>query len=301
MLAMVEWARARNAAGAGRVEIVGYDMQDPRMVIDSVLAFLARRDPGFHAAADSAYGPMREAWRVAGYPQRPDSVIQPWLQATDRVRQHLRQRRAQYLASARTAADTAGVAWALQNAEVAYQSASLGDETPGSVRDSAMAANLVWSLAQRPAGTRAIVWAHNYHISRLPGAMGRYLERILPGQVRAFGITGATGEYAAASSWSRLSAERRYSAFPIIPSSPPASSVASVLMDAGWPAAVVDLREARTSPQGAWLMTPRPVLAIGGMAADYIYNEEPLPDAYDFLLFVARTTPSRSLAESPVR
>ncbi|HEX2723960.1 MAG TPA: erythromycin esterase family protein, partial [Gemmatimonadaceae bacterium] len=237
---------------------------------------------------------LAAAWSIQGIPPEPDSSVRVWQASTDRVRQHVRGRQAAYLARAQSAADSAEVTWALQNAELIYQSASFGDESPSAVRDSAMAANIAWAMSQRP-GARGVIWAHNFHVSRQPGTMGSFLERMLPGEVKIFALTGAQGEYTAASSFSSSYAARQYEAFPIMPASPPAGSVASVLVQGGWPVAVVDLREAPTSPAAAWLREPRPFLSVGGMAMDYSYSLEALPGAYDFLLFVRSTTPSRGL------
>jgi erythromycin esterase-like protein len=114
--ALVEWMRAYNASGRGRVEFAGYDMQDPRLPVDSVKAFLGRIDRAFLPAADSAYSDMRAAWEAGAYPQRPDSVIRRWRERADHVRTHLAAHCDAYL----RAGDTAAVEWAIQNAEVAW-------------------------------------------------------------------------------------------------------------------------------------------------------------------------------------
>jgi erythromycin esterase len=295
VLALVEWARAWNASGRGRVEMVGYDMQDPRLPMDSVLAFLARRDPGFSAAADSAYRSLRVAWLPGPYPPRPDSAVAAWSTAARRVREHLAARRGDYLAAAASAADSAEVAWALQNAEVVVQAASLGDNSPSSVRDSAMAANLAWALAQRPADTRAVVWAHNSHVARAPGWMGGYLERLLPGQVRVVALSTAGGQYGADNIWSRDTRLRTSGVFPITPRDPPRASAAATLVRMQHPVLLVDLRPAREEADGRWLMERRPFLGIGGRAVDYGYYLVPAAEYFDALLFVRDTSPTRRL------
>lgn len=295
VLAMIEWLRAWNASGQGRVEVIGYDMQDPRLPIDSVLAFLARSDPGFAAAAERAYAAMRTAWLPGPYPARPDSVVATWSAEADRVRRHVRERAPAYLAGARTAADSAAVAWALQNAEVAYQSATLGDAGPLRLRDSAMAANARWALEQRPAGTRAVIWAHNSHVSRTPEWMGAFLDALLPGQVRVFGFTAAEGEYGASSTWARQAGARTMGTYRIAPATPPSGSVAAELFALDAPLLMVDLRGAGAAAEGAWLMEPRPFLDIGGRATDYGYFPARLARDYDALIYVRSTTAARPL------
>jgi erythromycin esterase len=295
VMALVEWARAWNAAGRGRVEMGGYDMQDPRLPMDSVLADRARRDPSFSVTAASAYHDMRQAWLPGPYPARPDSVVRAWSAAARRVRDHLVAGREGYLAGARSASDSAEIAWALQNAEVTLQSASLGDNSPSAVRDSAMAANIAWALAQRPAGTRAVVWAHNSHVARAPGWMGGYLDRLLPGQVRVVALTTAGGVYSAENIWARDVRLRSSGVFPITPRDPPRSSAAAILMRMPHPLLLVDLSEAREAVRGQWLSEPRPFLGIGGRAVDYGYYLTPIAQQFDGLIFIRETTATRRL------
>jgi erythromycin esterase len=295
VLAMIEWLRAWNASGQGRVEVVGYDMQDPRLPMDSVLAFLARGDPRLAALADSAYAPMRTAWLPGPYPDQPDSVARAWSAAADGVRRQMVERAPAWLAAARTAADSAAVAWALQNAEVTYQSATLGTASPNRLRDSAMAANIRWTLAQRPAGTRAAVWAHNIHVSRTPEWMGAFLDGMLPGQVRVFGFTTAQGEYSAASTFSRDARLRTYSVFPIVPVPPPTGGVGAELFALDAPLLMVDMRGAGEAAEGRWMMEARPSLSIGAAALDYGYYPERLARDYDVLIYVRSTTAARPL------
>jgi erythromycin esterase len=295
VLAMVEWLRARNASGKRPVEVIGYDMQDPRLPMDSVLAFLRRSDPAFVTAADSAYAAMRTAWLPGPYPDRPDSTVRAWQASAEVVRRHLAARAPAYLERARSRQDSASVAWALQNAEVAYQASSLGNSSHFRVRDSAMAANVRWSLAQRPAGTRAVVWAHNSHVSRAPDWMGAYLERLLPGQVRVFGFTTAQGEYSAFSTWARDTRTRQSGVFRIAPVPPPAGSVAAELFSLAAPLTIVELRGANDAPAGRWLAEPRPFLSIGGRAVDYGYHPARVAREYDALIYVPSTTAARPL------
>ncbi|MEO7966848.1 MAG: erythromycin esterase family protein, partial [Gemmatimonadaceae bacterium] len=56
MEALVEWMRARNAQyPSDQVSFVGYDMQDPSLPIDSVQAFLDRRQPELSASVRAMY------------------------------------------------------------------------------------------------------------------------------------------------------------------------------------------------------------------------------------------------------
>lgn len=293
VLDLVEWARAYNESGAGRLEIVGYDMQDPRLPIDSVRAFLGRADPRFAPAADSAYRGFAEAWNARAYPNLGDSAFAGWERGAERVRRHVDARSGAYLAAARTGADTAAVRWAVKNAAVAHDASRLRPDMDSRVRrDSAMAVNALWHLAQRPAGTRAAIWAHNSHVSRAPTWMGAHLDSALPGSVLVVGFTSAEGTYRAALSSAAAAGERRYGDFAFDPAPP--ASLAHALAETGADYLLVDMRDAADAPDGRWILEERPSLSIGGAAVDYGHVPEKVGLYYDVLVVIRRTTAARA-------
>jgi len=54
VLEMIQWMRAFNASGNGRVEFTGFDMQTPGVALRNVMAFVAQRDPGYVSALQSS-------------------------------------------------------------------------------------------------------------------------------------------------------------------------------------------------------------------------------------------------------
>jgi len=286
--ALVDWIRAYNASGRGRVEFIGYDMQDPRLPVDSVLAFLRVAEPAYLAVADSSYAGMRAAWEADAYPQRPDSVVRLWRAGAARVRTHLLERRDAYL----HAADTASVEWALQNADVAWQAAELQGTGSTRMRDSAMAANLEWAMRRRP-GSRAIVWAHNAHVSRLEPAMGWWLARAHPADMRVIGLTTWGGRYRAARDRTQDPRTRVFVPVEAFPAPP--GSLEHALHRLGMPILIADLRGAADEPGGRWLDQMRPLRLVGWLATDYGFSPTNLARAFDAVLHVDQTTESRLL------
>jgi hypothetical protein len=59
VLAMVEWMRAFNRSGKGRIEFTGFDMQTPDVAMDVVLDFLKRADTERVKAVEAVYTPLR--------------------------------------------------------------------------------------------------------------------------------------------------------------------------------------------------------------------------------------------------
>ncbi len=254
MKAMIQWMRAHNATHpSAMVSFVGYDMQDPSLPIDSVRAFLARREPELLPAADRAYTPYREAWRERAYPQAADSVRQNWRSSAESMWREMSSRAAAWLNSSRSREDTVSVEWALQNANVVRQAAlsavsgRLGD------RDSAMAANIDWILSRRGVGGRVVVWAHNGHVARDPDpklgifggmSMGTYLSARLGEALRVFGLVSYAGQYRA----TMTAADRRFISVESVPA--PVGAIEEVLHGIAArlhsPGLVADLRPARS-------------------------------------------------------
>lgn len=303
MLALVEWMRTYNAEHPDQmVDFVGYDMQDQKPPIDSVRAFLARVDPALSVAADTLYRDYREA--SSGFmPHLPDSTRAAWRHNAEAMWRLLRDHRVTWLAQAATRADTMDIAWAVQNANVVMQAAISNHTLDISDRDSLMAANLDWQLALRPPNTRAVVWAHDMHVSRggdpetsfLRGAtMGAYLSRTHGDDLRVFGLETYDGEYTATASLH----DRRIITAQAFPA--PIGSVEEALHRVaqllGAPLLVTDLRPARIEPGGAWLLERRPIRSIGYAAYDYAFEQMVVvPREFDAVIFIDRSSGSRLL------
>lgn len=304
MKAMIEWMRAHNATHpAAQVSFVGYDMQDPSLPIDSVRAFLSRRDPALLPLAERHYSAYREAWRERAYPQRPDSVRRGWQSGAESMWEEVTRRGPAWLAAAQTRADTAEVEWALQNANVVRQAAlaaltgRLGD------RDSAMAANIQWLLGRNGNAGRVIVWAHNGHVARDPdprlgifggNSMGTYLGATLGASLRVFGLVSYAGTYRATVS----ATDRNFIEVQSVPA--PLGAVEEALhriaVERRVGHLVADLRAGRTDPAGAWLLAPRPTRMIGYAAVDFDWEQMViLPRVFDAVVFIDQATASRGL------
>ena len=287
---LVAWMRTYNASGTGRLEFVGYDMQDPQLPIDSVRAFLARWDPEAATLADTAYRDQREACREVQYPRRPAGVYGRWKQGAQAVYAHVVAREDVY----RVRAGSEAAAWAVQNARVALQSASLSG-SGGSVvmRDSTMAANMVWTLGQRPLGTRAVVWAHNGHVARDPGWMGNFLSQTFGAAYLPIGFATYAGTYTAMKEHQQDTRNRVMAEVEAFPAPP--GSVEEALHRVGFPGFALDLRQATATPEGSWLTVPRAFRSIGGLATDYGFYPTFVARQFDALVFIDQTTAARRL------
>lgn len=303
MLALVEWMRAHNAASPDNtVRFTGFDMQDHRTPFDTLRAFLIRAEPSLVTQLDELLGEYRSqpSWAT---PQLPDTIRSRWHRQAEALFHLIGDRRTVWLARATSTADTSEAEWAVQAANLLRQAAMLNGSLSSPDRDSLLAANLDWTLRTQAPGARAIVWAHDVHVSRggdrqlsfNEGAqMGAFLSRMYGNDYRTFSLLTYEGAYSATRSFSdhRMIEAEAFRA--------PPNSLEGALHALGTPSQgvglVVDLRPARVSDGGEWLRRPRPIRHVGFAAYDYGFElNAVLPLEFDGVVFVARTSASRLL------
>jgi erythromycin esterase len=299
---LIDWMRAHNAGHPqASVRFVGYDMQDHRTPSDTLRAFLDRTEPALLGRFDALSREYRAQQRSAT-PEVADTVRARWAAHADTLWNLVRGRRTAWLASARTPGDTLAAEWAVQSANLLRQAARFNVALSSPERDSLMAANLDWVLRVLAPHQRAVVWAHDVHVSHggdparsfNGGAqMGAYL-RVLGHDYRSLTLLTYAGTYSATRSFTdhrMIEAE----GFP----APPASVEEALHRLARPPGAVgwvVDLRAARAGGGGDWLRRPRPIRHIGYAAYDYGFEfTAVLPLEFDGIVFIDRTTASRLL------
>lgn len=274
VVALVEWMRAYNASGRGRVEFWGFDMQNTSLAADSVRAFLARADPVSVPLVDDAIALAKEGQRAT------EAVA-----AARRVVAHMAANRSAYLARF----DTVQVDWAEQYARIVEQGVARRADRSAS-RDSSMAENVRWIVEHQPAGARIALWAHNGHVARVHGRMGAYLDRMYGTQYRVFGFALGEGEYT-------VRGPRGLGTYASDP--PPPGSVEEALRAVQLPRFVLDVRRASADPRGAWLAEPLPLRSIGSSITPISFFATPVARHFDALVYFDHTTASRRLSFKP--
>jgi len=153
-------------------------------------------------------------------------------------------------------------------------------------RDRFMADNAAWLLDQNP-GAKIVLWAHNGHVGRRPGAMGHYLDQRFGKEQIVIGFATGTGGYTAIGN-AGLGEH--------VLETPPPSSMEWYLTATGLPRAVFDLRRAEEAPDAAaWLTTRIPIKMIGAVAMERQHFAQPVTSMFDLLVWQQETTPARSL------
>lgn len=176
--------------------------------------------------------------------------------------------------------------WAIQNARVVWQGYRMFQRGRAgfTARDSAMADNVEWILGQNP-DAKIILWAHNGHVMRLTGRMGKFLETKYPGEeMFVLGFATSAGEYTAVAGKGSLRSD-----LPL--QDPPADSVEAILGSAGIASFVLDLRgSADDDPASAWARRSRPMRGIGALEQASQFFPSVVATEYDALVYQARTT-----------
>ncbi|MFL6195859.1 MAG: erythromycin esterase family protein [Thermoanaerobaculia bacterium] len=269
VLDMIEWMRRFNQSGKGRVQFTGFDMQYVVVSNRVVRDFLSLADPGFSLEAS----PLLQRMENAFFQRRATAED---IAAAREVFGHLSSRRGEYLARySREKVD-----WAIQNARIGVQNMELW---AGGLRDESMAENVDWILEQNP-GARIVLWAHNGHVSRSPGAMGSYLGARHGKDMVVLGFAFGEGRYNAVRDAFGVI---EWDALP-----PPANSVESFLASPGIPRFILDLRRVPAGGAGAWLRKPKQFRAIGALVARCGMYPHVVTNYFDGLIWIDRTTPS---------
>jgi erythromycin esterase-like protein len=227
----------------------------------------------------------RQSLRIESAPAtrsgvEPAKVAQAWQGVVD----HLERSRPRYADEP----DRVALEWAIVNATVVKDAMdtragrSEGGGGPA-VRDRAMARKVKWILDQGP-GARIVLWAHNGHVQRQPGAMGTFLEEMFPGQMVVLGFATGTGTYRAVSRAGRGVTRHRLAA-------PPPESFEHAFQATGMPRFVLDLRKAvPVSPESGWLAESRPFRHIGAMEMTEQFHPLPIREAFDAVVWIEKTS-----------
>ncbi|HEV7508766.1 MAG TPA: erythromycin esterase family protein [Thermoanaerobaculia bacterium] len=278
VLDMIEWMRAFNQSGRGRIQFMGFDMQYADVAAANVRSFLATVEPGFAAQAgqDLAAAQKVANAEVNGLPS-PIPADQGEAAARN-VFEHMTAQRGAYLSRL----PQVDVDWAIQNARVVLQSV---EAVTGTVsRDQSMADNVGWILDQAPPDSKIVLWAHNAHVGKRPTWMGSYLSQRFGRDLAVLGFAFGQGEYNALGDGS-------LGPRPAVPSLP--GSVEAFLGSPGIPRFIVDLRGIpSSSPAAAWVGKSRLFRSIGAVASRCGFNPTVISSDYDGLIWFSQTSPS---------
>jgi erythromycin esterase len=318
--AMMEWMRAYNATAPPdqKLKFVGFDLQWNREARDTVLAYLKRvvpeRADGFAAltlpqafnASDAEVATSLETVTEAAVGGAPE-VKAAALKKVNEIRTAY-----QELIGFLTVNETkfalktsaAEFADALHSARMVpqYLDAYLVPIPPGpqdlALRDLHMAENMARFVAAEPAGTRFIIWAHNFHVGSpvdSPYRFGARLRALYGAQYYNVGFSFGEGGFQSRS-FAGPKPTRALTGFQVGP--PPEGSLDWYLGQTGSKLFWVDLRHApATGPVAEWARSPLPMRSIGSIYAPEgvagYYSPIVPRQEFDGLFYIDKTTRAR--------
>lgn len=169
------------------------------------------------------------------------------------------------------------MSWAVQYADVVLQSAASA-KAPRA-RDSTMAVNVNWVATHT--GGKVVAWMHNLHARKTDGGVGAFLAAHMPTKdIASVGFALGEGPYLAYG-------QQGLANYPAI--QPPSGSVEYGLRTTGLPLLILDLRRAQSGVP-RWINGPLRMREIGALASDGGFLRAQLNTAFDFLIYVDRST-----------
>ncbi len=297
VLELVEWMRAYNddPAHTTKLRFLGVDCTAPRPGVVEALDYLRGIDPGFASAFDPASLGLSlhsdDNW-TATY-ERYASISSERREAIGRAYEdllgYLRESRADLVR--RSSSDD--FEWALRQVHIGQAAHDLycsgSREEGGVIRDLAMADNLSWIVDEHLPGRRAVVWAHNAHISRAPFTMpdafnGTLVDMVyhvsdrLGDDLVSIAATCHRGDYAAGDGVATGAVAPTDTTY-----------LGGALAEAGEELMLIDLRDVpRGSPAEQWLSRER---RMRGQGVDMVCVPAEAYDAVYFTRTISRTEP----------
>jgi erythromycin esterase len=298
VLEMIEWMREHNAAG-GDVGFYGFDMQFPGMAIWNVEEFVARVDPNsseefnesFSCLVPYANGPRGNPSAGSGYAELPRTTRDACYSDLVQVGTTLTSRRDAYIA----ASSENDFELAARSARVVQQYEELHSGRQS--RDVSMAENAIWLLDRLGPDAKIVHWAHNFHVSDQPSAMGSRLRAQYGEDLVIVGFTHSSGNFTAVAQSGQSFMGLATHALDQNMRESYEAHFASV----GLPRFMLDLRgrDYRTGSE-AWMLSPRGTRAIGccydGARPFQYWVPSSLPTLFDVIIHIEHTRPTTVLA-----
>jgi erythromycin esterase len=295
VLALVEWMRAYNATHDRKLHFVGFDVQTSETAASNVLAFLERVDPA--ASEREAVAPFAHPWNAETFAELGPSARGEVIAALDRLAARFARERKAWTAATSSVAFADAHEDAVQLQQYVRLIQANGDAV-WTARDRAMADNVLHATERYGKGTKAVLWAHNGHISREWAeldVMGRFLSRALGQRYVAVGFAFDRGGFQA----NGMDGEEMTGLREHRVGSAKAGDFEAALRDGGPALFALPLRDLpKRGPAAQWLRAPRPMRQIG---AAFIQDDlsarviEPVPERFDVMVFVEETTRARPL------
>ncbi|AFD27933.1 erythromycin esterase family protein [Deinococcus gobiensis] len=292
---LLAWMRQYNASRGDKAElrVVGIDMQDPSGSLD-LLTRLAPPDRRVQAALKTLGSVTAHDWATLaeGTPERlADLRMQVGeLQAALSTLPPRTPQRATLLHLAET----------MRQGTTMLTSGDQDANRLNLIRDAAMFGNTRTALDVLFPGQKAMLWAHNFHISKVPAQgqsyvnLGQHLARALGTSYRTVGFSFGDGELRAVSG----DPAQQVKGPVVLTAAPAPRDSLDTLISGNAPAIYLNVAQARQNPVlNAWLAQPIRIASVGAVYTPGLPTgaNVVLPQAFDGVIFVKRSSAAGAL------
>jgi erythromycin esterase len=296
VLEMVQWMRQynQNPAHTRKLKFYGFDMQGPGMAESNVLEYLRRADPDYRETAAQTFAVLGWSGENKAYENASTEFKRHTAESLAAILRRFDEHKQEYVGR------TSQHEWTMarQNMVIVKQAeVKIGNqnELGKTFRDQAMAENVKWILDQEPPGTKMMLWAHNAHVAAeglQHPPMGAHLRRIFGDRAVLCGFVFNEGGFQAGDTATNVLTN-----FTVGPA--PRGSLDATLAAIGAPLFAIDLRHLPEGKVAGWFDAAHRSRQIGAG-----YSEETpgvwlqpvrAARAFDLLIFIGKTTPSRPL------
>lgn len=296
---LLAWMRQYNASRGEKPElrVVGIDMQDPRGSLD-LLTRLAPPDARVQAALKVLSSVTMREWAMLGEatPQRRAAVmgqVNEVRAAVDALTASTPQR-----------ATLLHLAETVRQGATMFASGGQDFNRLNLIRDAAMFGNTRTALDTLFPGQKAMLWAHSFHIAKVPAQgqpyvnLGQHLARALGTSYRTVGFSFGAGELRAVSGDPAQQAKGPM----ILTAAPAPRDSLDTLISGDAPAVYLNVaRAAQTPVLNAWLAQPVRIASVGAAYTPGLPTgaNVVLPRAFDGVILVPHGTAARPLPGKP--
>lgn len=290
---LLRWMRTYNRTRGTQPElrVVGIDMQDPYGSLQTLSA-LAPQNARLQAAIAPLNTVTRAQWLdLANHPARQTALTTQLvtLQAAVNALPLTTPQRTQLIHLTQTVRQG-----------LVFWSGFADFNQANMIRDAAMSANVRFAFDTLFPGQRGLLWAHNFHVAKVPAqgqaytSLGQHLQQAWGKRYRALGFSFAGGELRA------FSADPAHEAdgLTVLQAPPAPDDSLDQLVDTGAPAAYLNLARARQhSTLRTWLDHPVAFAGVGAVYAEGLttHVQVNLAQAFDGIILVRRSSATRLL------
>ncbi|MFH0734846.1 MAG: erythromycin esterase family protein [bacterium] len=285
VLDMIEWMKDYNLSGKGNIEFWGFDMQTPTIALKNIAEFISKNEPAYSDSVNNLNNIITDCYEqlMRNYKNQDKNFAKKWYNAANILSNHLNKNRSQYL----KLHDSTIVSFLIQDSKIVLQGAETFLYGYYS-RDFSMAQNIIWIKEHIAKDKKLILWAHNGHVTKGKKMMGDYLFKEYGNKMFVVGFCYYDGSYTT----NGVKGLEAYST-----DLPKAESIEWILHNIGIKNIFLNIRNISNTPNAIWLNDQLNIRDIGSYQPEKAFYPLKLPECFDALIFIDKTTPTKLLKE----